>query len=794
MTLRTVFLRRTKRAAIPLVLVLLAYALRVWGLQAHNIWWDEGIGVWLSRMPLLEGIRWTAGDVHPPLYYILLHGWRRLVGEGEFTLRYLSVLFSTLTVPVIYHLGRLCGGRRVGLLAMLFLALSRFAIWWAQEIRMYALAMLCTTASLTAALRLWRDLTHPHDARRRTSAWRVAALYVLTTLAGLYSLYLAGLVLIITNLGFLAMALQMRRRRWWWTWIGTQAAILLAFLPWLLFALPRMHSWSSDQPFTLGFFMQLYLTVLAVGTPVEIGRWLPLVSGVGLGLLTGVVALARQSHSPARRAALLTLTAGLLISPLVVAIISLPMVQFYISRPLAPRYLLPLAGSYLTLLAWGIAALSRARGTGPYRGPARLIGLSLSGLALAASLGGLATYYPGRMRTDDFLTISRVLKAHRRPDEAVLLYVDRDWPVFVAHYDGPRVDLPYAADWDDPATVASRLGPLWEQAEGVWLVTTPESLQADPAKAVPRWLAARAVMSQTLVTGPNTLTFYARTEDRANALPEIVLGLIPTIRLESPFGLIGADIPLRRYKAGDTLHLSLYWIPPTPSEATLALVHRGKVQRTFPLTFPTASVNIIRTQVNLALTPDLPPGRYDLLVQVPGAASSGSTTSIHVGRISLRRQADARRHTTTEVPNPVDYRLGENIHLVGFRLTPSQIKPGDTVHLTLYWRTDAVLHERYKVFTHVLGETFNPQTGNFLWGQRDQEPLGGRAPTTAWLPGALLEDPYTIPLDPQTPPGRYVIEVGLYRLTDGVRLPAYGTEGPLPEGAIHLTTLEVLFP
>ena len=47
--------------------------------------------------------------------------------------------------------------------------------------------------------------------------------------------------------------------------------------------------------------------------------------------------------------------------------------------------------------------------------------------------------------------------------------------------------------------------------------------------------------------------------------------------------------------------------------------------------------------------------------------------------------------------------------------------------MTLYWVADAPIPERYKVFVHVVGETPNTETNNFVWGQQDQEP-GRHAP------------------------------------------------------------------
>ncbi|MDW8069818.1 MAG: hypothetical protein RML46_13050, partial [Anaerolineae bacterium] len=49
--------------------LLVAFALRVYRLGDQNIWWDEGLAIWAVRHHFLETTLWTAGDVHPPLYF-----------------------------------------------------------------------------------------------------------------------------------------------------------------------------------------------------------------------------------------------------------------------------------------------------------------------------------------------------------------------------------------------------------------------------------------------------------------------------------------------------------------------------------------------------------------------------------------------------------------------------------------------------------------------------------------------------------------------------------------------------
>jgi uncharacterized membrane protein len=80
--------------------------------------------------------------VHPPLYFWLLHYWRLISGDSEFGLRLLSVMFGLLTIAAAYLLGKRINGRFTGLLAALFMTISRFDISWSQEMRMYALAAL----------------------------------------------------------------------------------------------------------------------------------------------------------------------------------------------------------------------------------------------------------------------------------------------------------------------------------------------------------------------------------------------------------------------------------------------------------------------------------------------------------------------------------------------------------------------------------------------------------------------------------------------------------------------------
>ena len=87
-------------------------------------------------------------------------------------LRSLSVLASSAAVPLIYLLGRELLGRREGLLGAALFALSPTAIYYAQEVRSYALLLLPLTMTL---LCLARFLRAPH-ANRDLAGYAVFAI------------------------------------------------------------------------------------------------------------------------------------------------------------------------------------------------------------------------------------------------------------------------------------------------------------------------------------------------------------------------------------------------------------------------------------------------------------------------------------------------------------------------------------------------------------------------------------------------------------------------------------------
>ncbi len=114
----------------------LALALRVYQLVGHSLWFDEALSWWVATTDIPAFL--LPYGAYTPLYYLLI-GAVSFLGKSEFLLRFPSVFFGVLSVVMIYRIGRRVGGERVGLLAALLLAINPFAVWFAQDARMYAM-------------------------------------------------------------------------------------------------------------------------------------------------------------------------------------------------------------------------------------------------------------------------------------------------------------------------------------------------------------------------------------------------------------------------------------------------------------------------------------------------------------------------------------------------------------------------------------------------------------------------------------------------------------------------------
>ena len=138
------------------------------------------------------------------------------------------------------------------------------------------------------------------------------------------------------------------------------------------------------------------------------------------------------------------------------------------------------------------------------------------------------------------------------------------------------------------------------------------------------------------------------------------------------------------------------------------------------------------------------------------------------GQVRLATYAVAAPATEIATPSGARFTTpsGATITLDGFTLQSSTLAPGDILQVTFFWRADAALKERYKVFVHLYAAPDQPPPA-----QQDGEPGGGRAPTDSWEPGREYADNHGVLIPTDVPAGNYTLMIGLYNLFDGTRLP-----------------------
>jgi hypothetical protein len=270
--------------------------------------------------------------------------------------------------------------------------------------------------------------------------------------------------------------------------------------------------------------------------------------------------------------------------------------------------------------------------------------------------------------------------------------------------------------------------------------------------------------------------------------------------------LLAYELPQPTVRPGEFLPVTVYWESVTATDRDLSVfVHllgrnmapAGQIG-TYPGlgAYPTSLLrpgDVVRDTYQVpivisATTPSLL--RVDVGLYVYG---KGDETGLPI-RDSAGRPASGLLGTVRLLPHrpavytpthAVRFDLGGQAALLGYDLAPDAPRPGQALTLTLYWQALARMTEDYHVFVHLVGPD-----GKTV-AQGDKAPLDGDWPTWAWEPGYPLRDDYEVSLPMAASPGRYVFTVGLYRLSDGWRLPVTGPPGCIQNSAMVLGSIDV---
>ena len=182
--------------------------------------------------------------------------------------------------------------------------------------------------------------------------------------------------------------------------------------------------------------------------------------------------------------------------------------------------------------------------------------------------------------------------------------------------------------------------------------------------------------------------------------------------------------------------------------------------------------------------PGTPPGVYQIELSLyepyqRRSLNPADDQNLLLGPVEIPRRAPPPVEAL-DIEHRVEANLGGKVQLLGYNIK-SSFRPGDGIHLTLFWRASQEMEKDYAVFTHLI------DSGGKIWGQKDNPPVDGFYPTSQWEEGDIVRDQYDLVISPDAPPGEYWIEVGVYLAETGERLEVYGEEGLLLENRILLS-------
>jgi hypothetical protein len=264
--------------------------------------------------------------------------------------------------------------------------------------------------------------------------------------------------------------------------------------------------------------------------------------------------------------------------------------------------------------------------------------------------------------------------------------------------------------------------------------------------------------------------------------------------------LLGYDLETESVEPGGQVAVTLYWKALAPTERPYSvfvhLLGEGDILIAQRDTYP--GLGLLSTTW---LEPNMRwADRY--VIRVPETAYAPDVAQVAVGLYNYadwtRLPADnGQDHVRFgqieiqappgEVPNPISVNFDDKMALVGYDLDRRVVRPGEEVTLTLYWRGLRKMEHNYTISAQLVNDAQVKAAEDSNW------PLKGDAPTMLWEPGNLLEDPKTLAVRADAPPGVYDVQITVFKKQDEefIHLPVISAQGEMLSNHILLTQVRV---
>lgn len=749
--------------AVLIVLLLSAFALRLFNLGGKSLWSDEGLTLRRAEQPLdlvfrnvnviPVGPNYQDGrelevvdtpDLHPPLYFLLMHVWIRLAGTSEFALRFPSVVGGILALPLLYALARSLMSREAGLWAALLGTVSPFFLWYSQEARMYTWLVVLSLASIYTFLSLLEDSPNRRD----------YAAFVAVALALVYTHY-AGLLLV--ALEFLVYVIYRLRKRpqGALTVLVVVTVALLPLTPFVWRAL-RVQAFSfSHRP--------LFAILWEASSSFSLGPTRAAIQPLwrlSPFLLLFVVGVAVLGLARPRRIGLLAL--GYLALP----VLAQYLLSFVRPTYMNPRHLMAVAPAWELIVAQGVVALRRRWW------PAVAVVLGVVLILRGEANHDILTSH--QFWKDDIRGAVEYIEARARPGDAVVLHHPVIRLTFDYYYDGccPQIVIPSYGNNDDTEQAREIFAEWAERHNRIWFLYGPPPTYF-PHDYLPGWADSHLFkVDEERFEAWWTYVAVAAYDERSPVYDEIPDDAIPVDESWGSLHLTGLRV--QETAAGATAWMDFYWrVDGSPPDAPLKLdvqladeAGRVWVRRTaivlpfYPLAdWPTD--RIVRTEFRLAIPEVSPPIAYSLSVEPAGLGDPRS-----IGHLRVVRPTGY-----DSTPQPLA-RFDNGVALLSAELESREFRAGHPLLGSFVWHADSAPTVDYLLQVRLVnsrGETI----------ASSRMPLSAAGfPTSDWQPedrvAGLLQ--WSLPADLRS--DHYRVEISLVEEQTGLTIPLrrwYGT-------------------
>ncbi len=535
---------------IALIVILVgAFAFRLWNLGTQSLWHDEAWSVMSSYQPLTP-----IDPNYPPLFTLFLGVWIRFAGDSIFAMRYFSLLWGVVTVAAVALITRRWFGPRAGILAGILVAASPPLWVYSQEIRSYVAMPLFTLILLALAGKLTgRKPPDATTANTTNTAKKETLTWVWLLLVEILALYDHNLAVPLTawlNVTILAIWLWRRDWRRAALWIGAQVVLLIAYLPWLLTQKPTGTPLNTPPRIGLSLawdIWQSYFTGIKalVGADPTLSLLIAIFGVVTL--LAAVLLLSRRRD----RLTLLLLSQVILLPFFELVIILAAHIDFH------PRYFLLGVVPTLMMVAAGLTVFpSRTRiltsvpGIGINLVRPAIIALTFM-LCVALTLQMAHVLYSDpKYQHDDFRDLAAYYATLTPKDAIIIPY---GWEPTLDYY---QRKMPVQAQWISiplHANAQTIVNDLSAATTGVRQIEFPTwfQLPADVRGAYPCLLSTNRVLADAKsFSGLVTQSYLIANQDGAlpaantqdNPPVEVDFGPIQLLSMESYDGSAGACI------------------------------------------------------------------------------------------------------------------------------------------------------------------------------------------------------------------------------------------------------------